>query len=134
MGWSFDFSARGGYGDQIMWAAGGTICAHDVGTFVTNKASGRGTGRGHGGDEISPAELLSDDYRLKVLPFLKLEGDSRLTYDQKMIVLDAVSNNIEKIRQRLRAQATGVTRLPRPAKMKRPRCGRNRCRRPPSSN
>jgi len=107
------------------------------GTFVLIHKCGYGfvaktgadAGRGRGGDEISPAELLSDDYRLKVLPFLKLEGDSRLTYDQKMVVLDAVSNNIEKIRQRLRAQAIGVTRLPRPAKMKRPRCGRNRPRR-----
>ena len=92
--------------------------------------TGANAGRGHGGDEISSAELLSDDYRAdSVLPLLKMEGDARLNYDEKMVVLDAVLNNVNKMRLRLRAQAIGVTRLPRPAKMKRPRCGRNRPRR-----
>ena len=90
--------------------------------------TGTGAGRGRGGEHISPAELLSDSYRLaSVLPLLRMEGDPRLNYDLQMVVLDAVLNNVEKIRRRLHAQAISeVTRLPRPAKMRRTRCGRNR--------
>jgi hypothetical protein len=100
--------------------------------FVAKNKSGAGTGRGRGGDNIPPAEKLSDDYRAdSVLPLLMMEGDARLDYEQKMVVLDAILNNVKKMRLRLRAQAIGVRRFPRPAKMTRTRCGRNR---PPRSH
>jgi hypothetical protein len=97
--------------------------------FVAKNTSGAGTGRERVGDDISPAELLSDHYRLVIVhPMLNLAGDARLSYDQKMAALDAVAINIDKIRERLRAQAGDVVRHPRPAKMKRTRCGRKRRR------
>jgi hypothetical protein len=100
--------------------------------LVSKKASGAGAGRGRVGGDIPPTDVLPDDYILEsVLPLLKMEGDRRLSYDQQMAALDAVTHNIKMMRLRLGRQAIGdVTRLPRPARMKRTRCGRNRRRRP----
>jgi hypothetical protein len=78
-------------------------------------------------DVVSPSEELTEWYRLAlVIPVLELKAEADLDCRQKLAILHALIDNIFHVMSALlsneRAADRELTRLARPAQMKRKRC------------